>query len=151
MILWGNTLYGTTQYGGLGTGSAGSVFAVNTDGGGYTNLHTFNLYSDHGAVAGSLILSGNTLYGACAFGSVFSITVPVSPQPVPPPQLTMVLSGGSLILSWPANASGFGLHSTSNLSPAIWTSNSITPVIINGQNVVTNPMSGLQQYYRLSQ
>ncbi len=39
LILSGNTLYGTT-YGG-GTNGNGTVFAVNTDGTGFTVLHTF--------------------------------------------------------------------------------------------------------------
>src|SRR5438093_66190 len=39
----GNTLYGTTYYG--GSSGHGTAFAVNTDGTGFTNLHSFN-YSD---------------------------------------------------------------------------------------------------------
>ena len=39
LILSGNTLYGTTQLG--GTNGNGTVFAVNTDGTGFTALHTF--------------------------------------------------------------------------------------------------------------
>jgi uncharacterized repeat protein (TIGR03803 family) len=40
LILSGNTLYGTATYG--GTNGTGTVFAVNTDGTGFTNLHTFS-------------------------------------------------------------------------------------------------------------
>jgi len=43
------------------------VFAVHTDGTGFTNLHTFTAYSNFtnsaGALPAGLILSGNTLYG----------------------------------------------------------------------------------------
>src|SRR6266704_4107316 len=39
LILSGNTLYGTTSGGGSGYGA---VFAVNTDGTGFTNLHSFS-------------------------------------------------------------------------------------------------------------
>src|SRR6266702_2625816 len=35
----GNTLYGTAHQG--GSGGVGAVFAINTDGTGFTNLHTF--------------------------------------------------------------------------------------------------------------
>ena len=38
LILSGNTLYGTTEYG--GTSGNGAVFALNTDGTGFTNLHS---------------------------------------------------------------------------------------------------------------
>ncbi len=47
---------------------------------------------------------------------------------------------------------GFTLQSTSSfVSPAIWTTVSPAPVIVNGQNTVTNPISGTGRFYRLSQ
>ena len=75
LILLGNTLYGTAS----GGGSAGSctVFAVNTNGTGFANLHTFTAASgayphltntDGVAPAGGLVLSGNMLYGTTQFG-----------------------------------------------------------------------------------
>jgi len=39
LVLAGNTLFGTARAG--GTHKDGTVFAVNTDGTGFTNLHTF--------------------------------------------------------------------------------------------------------------
>src|SRR5436190_2664 len=39
LVLLGNTLYGTATYG--GSSGNGTVFKVNTDGTGFTNLHTF--------------------------------------------------------------------------------------------------------------
>jgi hypothetical protein len=68
------------------------------------------------------------------------------------PLLTMVPYGANVILTWPTNAIGFTLLSTTNLSsPAIWNTNSPAPVVIGGQNVITNPLAGPQQFYRLSQ
>jgi hypothetical protein len=32
--------------------------------------------------------------------------------------------------------------------PAIWTTNSSFPVVANGQNIVTNAISAMQQFYR---
>src|ERR1019366_1653347 len=68
LILSGNTLYGTA-YGG-GSSGAGTVFAVSTDGTGFTNLYSFTAYSiflpannDGANPYAGLILSGNTLYG----------------------------------------------------------------------------------------
>jgi uncharacterized repeat protein (TIGR03803 family) len=67
----GNTLYGTTKNG--GTNTTGTVFAMNTDGSGFTILHTFGqLVSDtnlDGAYPyAGLLLSGGLLYGTCSQG-----------------------------------------------------------------------------------
>ena len=94
MVLSGNTLYGTTANG--GTNYTGTLFRVNTDGSGYTNLHTFsaNVYqvftnfggggikpggggefinptnADGSAPNGGLALVGNTLYGTAHGGGL---------------------------------------------------------------------------------
>jgi uncharacterized repeat protein (TIGR03803 family) len=69
LILSGDTLYGTTSEG--GTSSDGTVFAVNTDGTGFTVLHTFTGSSDGAYPRAGLILSGNTLYGTASDGGSF--------------------------------------------------------------------------------
>jgi uncharacterized repeat protein (TIGR03803 family) len=74
LILSGNTLYGTAQAG--GSSGHGTVFAVNTDGTGFTNLHSFTALSsvtygnnsDGASPQAGLILSGNTLYGTAYYG-----------------------------------------------------------------------------------
>ena len=69
-----------------------------------------------------------------------------------PAQLTIMPSGTNVILTWPTNAFGFTLQSTTNLvSPAVWSTNSPAPVVIGGQNVIINPISGPQRFYRLEQ
>src|ERR1039458_10152429 len=78
LILSGNTLYGTALDG--GTNGTGMVFGVNTDGTGFTNLHTFTagVYNSSHRYTNSdgfypqagLILSGNTLYGTAYGGAV---------------------------------------------------------------------------------
>ena len=68
------------------------------------------------------------------------------------PQLTIFPSGTKVVLTWPTNAAGFILQSTTNLvSPTVWSTVSPAPVVVSGQNTVTNPISGTQQFYRLSQ
>ena len=68
------------------------------------------------------------------------------------PKLATIRSGTNFVLMWPTNATGFTLQSTTNLvSPTGWTKVSPAPVVVNGQNTVTNPISGTQQFYRLSQ
>src|SRR5205823_605761 len=63
--LSGNTLYGTTQNG--GSSNRGTVFALTTDGTGFTNLHSFT-GSDGAYPQAGLILSNNTLYGTAPYG-----------------------------------------------------------------------------------
>jgi uncharacterized repeat protein (TIGR03803 family) len=159
MILSGNTLYGTASQG--GSSGNGTVFAVHTDGTGFTNLYSFtatsaNTNSDGARPYAGLILSGNTLYGTASvggssgYGTVFSLTL--GSASTPPPLLTIIPSGANVILTWPTNAAGFTLQSTTNLvSPAVWSTVAPGPVVVNGQNAVTNPVSGPQQFYRLSQ
>src|ERR1017187_610526 len=66
--------------------------------------------------------------------------------------LTIIRSAANVILTWPTNATGFTLQSTTNLvSPAVWTTVVPGPVAVNGNNTVTNPISGTLQFYRLSQ
>ena len=79
-ILTNNTLYGRA---GFGTSSGdGSVFKINIDGTGFTNLHNFT--GSDGADPGSAVLSGNTLYGTASRGgtngdgTVFSLSLPLA-------------------------------------------------------------------------
>jgi len=67
LALSGGVLYGTTQIG--GTFGVGTVFRVNTDGTGFTNLYNFTNGLDGGEPAAGLVLSGNTLYGTAVFTS----------------------------------------------------------------------------------
>jgi uncharacterized repeat protein (TIGR03803 family) len=80
LMLSGSTLYGTTQFG--GTNGTGTLFSLNTDGTGFTNLHNFSAQapnalnhitnSDGANTRARLILSGNTLYGTATFGGTNS-------------------------------------------------------------------------------
>jgi uncharacterized repeat protein (TIGR03803 family) len=60
LLIVGNTVFGTTENG--GTAGKGTVFAVNSNGTGFTNLHSFTGGSD-GDLPECLLISGNTLYG----------------------------------------------------------------------------------------
>jgi uncharacterized repeat protein (TIGR03803 family) len=68
LILSGSTLYGMAYRG--GSAGVGIIFAVNTNGAGFTNLHNFNA-SDGQYPVGNLILSGGTLYGMTPGGGAF--------------------------------------------------------------------------------
>jgi uncharacterized repeat protein (TIGR03803 family) len=150
LILSGNTLYGTAFAGGSGYGT---VFQVQTDGTGFNTLYSFTAGDDGAHPYGGLLLVGTTLFGTTQYGGsagndgvIFSISLPAGP-----PQLTITPSEANVILTWPTNAIGFALQSTTNLVSQVWTTNLPAPVMLNGQYTVTNPISGGQKFFRLSQ
>jgi len=77
LVLSGTTIFGTTQGG--GSFGHGTVFALNFDGTGFTNLYDFTGALDGATPGAGLILSGNTLYGittgggSSGNGTVFSV------------------------------------------------------------------------------
>jgi uncharacterized repeat protein (TIGR03803 family) len=73
LVLSGDTLYGTTSAGGIG--GNGTVFAIKTNGLGFTNLYSFSAFtnssstnSDGAFPNAGLILSGDFLYGTTSYG-----------------------------------------------------------------------------------
>ena len=157
VISSGGTLFGTASGG--GSFGHGTIFALKADGTGFEVLHNFaaghydsfgNFINSEGAAPSEVYLLSNSLYGtaynggASGFGTVFSLKLPQ-------PQLTLIDVRSDVIVTWPTNATGFTLQSTTNLLSPFWTTASPPPVVINGQNTVTNTISGTQQYYRLSQ
>jgi len=64
--------------------------------------------------------------------------------------LNIQKAGTNVLLTWPTNFPSFALESTTNLGvAAVWNPVSPLPAVVNGQNVVTNPIAGTQQFYRL--
>jgi len=159
LILSGNTLYGSATEG--GSGANGTIFKINTDGTCFTNLYGFTALdqayytnSDGANPSSDLVLSGNTLYGTAQIGGSFNAgtVFSLSLGSLNAQQLAIVISGANVILTWPTNAIGFTLQSTTSLVPqAVWSTVSPSPIIVNGQSVVTNAISGKQEFYRLSQ
>src|SRR5450759_1906199 len=123
LILSGNTLYGTAYYG--GSSGYGTVFAVNTNGTIFTNLHSFN-YSDGAYPQAGLILSGNTLYGTASGGGS---------------------SGNGTVFAVSTNGTGFtNLHSFTATSGSLYTnSDGATPyagLILSGNTLYGTASSG---------
>jgi uncharacterized repeat protein (TIGR03803 family) len=84
LVLYGNSLYGTTSHGGVSNVGYGTVFKINTDGTGFTNLYLFTNGTDGANPMAGLVISGNTLYGTASegggsngtgFGTIFKINV----------------------------------------------------------------------------
>jgi uncharacterized repeat protein (TIGR03803 family) len=152
LVTTGSYLYGATSSGGLH--GASTVFALRMDGTEFNLLYTFNGGLDGAAPQEGLTLVNNTLYGAATFGgigtgngAIFSLSFS--------PQLSISTSESNMVLVWPTNYvgfdySGYTLQFTTNLVSPFWTANLPAPVVINGQYTVTNPISGTQQFFRLS-
>jgi len=146
LFLSGNTLYGTAVYGGMY--GWGTVFALNINGTGFTSLHNFTGSDDGANPMSGVIVRNNTLYGTAFYGgssgysgngTVFSLSLEPA---VGAPQLTINRLGTNVLLTW--LAAGFVLQSTTNLVSPVW-------ITVPGQNTVTNPISGIRKFYRLSQ
>ena len=79
LVLSGNTLYGTACEG--GSSGDGTVYAINTNGTGFTTLYNFTDGNDGGYPYAGLILGGSTLYGVAeeggssGYGTVFALSV----------------------------------------------------------------------------
>jgi uncharacterized repeat protein (TIGR02543 family) len=69
----------------------------------------------------------------------------------PPPTLTIQLALPSAVrLVWPTNqARSFSLQSTTNLTLSPWSLESSAPVLVDGNNLVTNAILNSVKYYRL--
>ena len=145
LILFSNTLYGTTMNG--GSSGNGTVFKLNLDGSGFTTLYQFTATNtstgtnlDGAHPIGGLVQSGCVMYGTASmggtagYGTVFSMLFP--------PPLFLTLAGTNVILAWPTNVNGFKLQSTTNVAATTWTD-------VTGQTTVTNPISIRQKFFRL--
>ena len=117
LVLSGNTLYGTTQNG--GSSGFGTVFAVNTDGSGYSILHSFTRDTDGDYPTAGLVLSGNTLYGTTqmggtCYGSVFAVNTDGTGFRIvhcfqgDGPRAPLILSGNTLYGTTCYGTNGFG-------------------------------------------
>jgi len=160
LVLSGNTLYGTTQYG--GTNGYGAIFAVNTDGTGFTNLYNFTCGDDGGNPVAGLILAGNILYGTAEnggaggwdSGAVFQINTDGSGYTnflpagtdIHEPVAGLVLSGGTLYgTDWGASTIFSIGTNGADLMPDLY---DFTAPEINSSTIQTNsdgfaPVAGL--------
>jgi uncharacterized repeat protein (TIGR03803 family) len=79
LVLSDNRLYGTTYSGGSGINTNGTIFAINTDGTGFTNFHSFSplgfpyLTNSDGAYpqAGLVLSDNNILFGTTGLGGSY--------------------------------------------------------------------------------
>jgi uncharacterized repeat protein (TIGR03803 family) len=152
LALAGSTLYGTTSAG--GTNGYGTVFAVNTNGTGFTNLYTFGplitfnpglMFIGGSAPAAGVVLASDALYGTTTTGgpttgNIYGLILSSSGSgPVPIP-LNAQLTAGSLVLSW--NGSGFSLYSTVSLDAPF-------TLVTGATSPYTIPVTNSHVFFRL--
>jgi uncharacterized repeat protein (TIGR03803 family) len=157
LILSNYTLYGTTTLG--GDNNNGTVFAININGSGFTNLYSFNGESDGSTPNAPLTLWGNTMYGTAneggnsGNGMVFSISLlPVENIVNSPlvllslPQINLGKTNFTFQLSGPAG-SNYVLQVSTNLLN--WSSVSTSAIPVNGTTNLANPISNYNhRFYR---
>jgi uncharacterized repeat protein (TIGR03803 family) len=103
LLLSGSTLFGTTGHG--GTANFGTIFEIQTDGTGYTVLHSFLGGAGDGAGPEDLVLSASTLYGMTSAGGSSNLGVVFSfPVSVPEPSslLLTAAAAAAAYLRWRA-------------------------------------------------
>jgi len=152
LVLVGNILYGTASRGGVY--GAGSIFAIHTDGTGFTNLYSFTGGADGASPESTMVFSYNTLYGTTASGGASGNGTLFSLSFLPPPLSISLGLQDEVILSWPTGEpgfsfSGFVLQSSPSLSPATWSTLSTTPNILNSNYTVVDFRRASDQFYRL--
>ena len=128
LILGGDTLYGTTYFG--GTNGGGTVFSIKTNGTTLTILHSFQspmddgnghyTNSDGGWSGSGLALSGNILYGTTPYGGTNGVGTAYEIILPGPPSLNVTRSGGSVQILWPSSATNYVLQSNSTLNSLTW-------------------------------
>ena len=77
--------------------------------------------------------------GGTAFFRLFQQSAPTGPR------LTILLSGNSVVVSWPAQVTGYRLQAKADLNAATWTEVATT------NNLVREIIAGQARFYRLSQ
>ena len=148
VVAWGLNSYGQTnvpvaaqsgvaaiaagRYHSVALKSDGSVLAWGDNYSGQTNVPT--------GLSGVTAIAAGEAHTVALLGTGWEMGVP----------LLLRSSGNEMILSWPANATGFTLQSTLNLTPpSTWLDVTNPPTVLGGLFTVTNTASGGAQFFRL--
>lgn len=118
----------------------GSVFLTSPDGIAWTKRipgEKFGLFA---------IGYGNGRWVAVGDGGVIISSGPAESAP----RLSIRHEGQNAIVAWPADATGYVLESTTDLTaPQTWTATSQTPSVVNSQKTIRDAFSASARFYRL--
>jgi hypothetical protein len=147
---------GGDGFGGGGGGGGGGGYS----GGGGGGVGSYSDNSSGGGGGGGSIIDSSAITNLTEVSGTNSPDDPHNGEiiiiAVPPP-LSITADGANVVLTWPAadtgfTTTGYRLESATNLVPPVaWQTNSTAPVVVNGQNTVTNPITGTQMFFRLKQ
>jgi hypothetical protein len=132
------------------------IFPTNYTLHGSMNIGMTNIIiqSTNGTVNPLTSANAAAVAGLITNGANINLTYGFNPDPCLSclPQLAITSLRTNAILTWPTNFPAFNLEFATNLASAtVWQTNSTAPSVIGGLNVVTNPISSKQQFYRLTQ
>jgi Peptidase C10 family len=139
----------TAQYAATAWFSDGSSQAVNPFWSVNSDAASISLY---GLLSAGQVATNTTVTVTANYtvnDVIQSASTNVIVQFVQPTVLTATLVGNQMVLSWPTNLAGFTVQYTTNLPPVTWTSNPVTPVVLDGQNIVSNVLTGNAMFFRL--
>ena len=89
--------------------------------------------------------AGTNFIAIVAASGGFSLAIQVQP-----PLLTIAQNGSNVLLSWSTNHSGYTLETTTDLSsPLNWSNVPGTPATLRNQFVLTNSVTGGNQFFRI--
>jgi beta-glucanase (GH16 family) len=124
---------------------AGDTFTAyySTDGNAWSPVATNSVSMSASTLVGLVVCSHDTT--AMSEGILDNVTVDPSPL-----NLSAQLSGGSIVLSWPASAFAYALQTSASLSPAAaWSPAGGSPLLTNNQFVVSLPAAAGAAFYFL--
>jgi hypothetical protein len=81
---------------------------------------------------------------------ITSVTLPFTAGGVAP-SLAIALSGGDVVVSWPAPSTGFVLEENNSLTGGTWATVTGTPTVVAGRNTLTLTRTGTTRFFRLRQ
>jgi hypothetical protein len=65
------------------------------------------------------------------------------------PSLAIERNGTKVVFTWPADATGYGLQSSPDITSTTWTAVSGTPTVVNGKNTLSIDATATTQFFRL--
>jgi len=65
------------------------------------------------------------------------------------PSLTIEHTASGVVINWPTNLINFTLQSATNIGAPVWSNVSPPPFVQDGQNIVTNQVTGGNHFFRL--
>lgn len=115
-----------------GSNNSGTVFKVNTDGGGFDVLKEFAISREGAHLRGGLAIANSTLCGTTTEGGTLKVGVLFSIALAPSLRIEW-LGINTILIAWPHPSEGFGLQFNTSLQAAGWTNVAEPPVHVGDE------------------